>query len=483
MKKANAATTARQLAHRFVTTNMRRGRHAVVGFVDHWTSRSTRLSPLTENTRRSIAARDEFALCVAIVFERTPRTRMELGSLSRRLAARLADVAPLKHITAINIARFIQQVIASLLGHAAAHEGGDHAQFANPDDQAALACIYTLRLYFAVLFNDYPGATNVLEEARRYIGRLTGSPLTVWFTFAEALTLLRTEGSEAIRTARVQLATLRRWELHGCEFASPKALISRVVGGQATAGSSATKAAYRTTPSCDDEAVAYELATPCHKSGRTDLHAVYAQRLSGRICVGVHCPSNQLEREFRTYLGDHRFSGPSRAPGRRRSRRLTVRDFGVSGTNESQSSANGCSTRRLSSRRHDDFRRNRPRSRVDQTLLALERRRTKAIIFLVQDQLLLYVRRRRWRFDGAVTAGCARIQRTFRAASSSSSHAAAALVLADAKKEDVFTQGVYVKDFQPLSVMGLPIVSRNEVIGVLYEHRWLTGGSPRSVVC
>ena len=30
--------------------------------------------------------------------------------------------------------------------------------FNNPSDQAALACIYTLRVYFAALFNDFQGA-------------------------------------------------------------------------------------------------------------------------------------------------------------------------------------------------------------------------------------------------------------------------------------------------------------------------------------
>jgi PAS domain S-box-containing protein len=50
------------------------------------------------------------------------------------------------------------------------------------------------------------------------------------------------------------------------------------------------------------------------------------------------------------------------------------------------------------------------------------------------------------------------------------------LVLGDATTEDVFTQDNYVKTFQPLSIMCLPIISRGEVIGVLYiEHRWLTG--------
>ena len=182
-KAQTLATTARQLAHRFADDKYAtRALTLLSGLVDHWTSSLDQtLSPLTENTRRSIATHDyEFAL-VAIVFLRNERARTRHGAriaVSRELAARLADVAPLKHITAINIARFINKCIASLLGHGATHEGGDHAQFANPDDQAALACIYTLRLYFAVLFNDYPGATNVLVEARRYIGQLTGSPLT-----------------------------------------------------------------------------------------------------------------------------------------------------------------------------------------------------------------------------------------------------------------------------------------------------------------
>jgi len=50
------------------------------------------------------------------------------------------------------------------------------------------------------------------------------------------------------------------------------------------------------------------------------------------------------------------------------------------------------------------------------------------------------------------------------------------LVLSDATQEDVFTQDDYIKRTQPLSVLCLPIIHRNEVTGILYvEHRWLTG--------
>ena len=497
--KAQAlATTARQLAHRFADDKFStRALTLLSGLVDHWTgSMEQTLSPLTENTRRSIAAHDyEFAL-VAIVFYATNALArgMELASLSRELAARLADVTPLKHVTAVNVARFIQQVLASLLGHGDSQEGSDDAQFANPDDQAALACIYTLRVYFAVLFNDYQGASNVLVEARRYIGRLTGSPLNLWFTFADALTTLRTGGPEAVAAVREPLALMQRWERHGCQSAAPKvAIIEAEIAwakGQTTAALERYESAAHTARRlglANDEAIAYELAARlCHKSSRTDFARLFMRNAyQAYLRWGALSKGNQLEREFQAYIGDSRLARPdSGAWSVGDLVDLTVRDFAsVSGTNESHEIGQRLldTTTVLRAAQTISGEIVLDRVLIKLLRLALEHAGAQKATMLLAHDDRLYVEAIA-SVDGGSTRrltppialeDCEEVPQSI---IQFVARTRQALVLADATKEDVFTQDVYVKDFQPLSVMCLPIIARNEAIGVLYvEHRWLTG--------
>ena len=475
-KAQTLATTARQLAHRFADDKFStRTLTLLSGLVDHWTgSMEQTLSPLTENTRRSIAAHDyEFAL-VAIVFYATNALArgMELASLSRELAARLADVTPLKHVTAVNIARFIQQVLASLLGHGDSQEGSDDAQFANPDDQAALACIYTLRVYFAVLFNDYQGASNVLVEARRYIGRLTGSPLNLWFAFADALTTLRTGGPEAIRAVREPLALMQRWERHGCQSAAPKvAIIEAEIAwarGQTTAALERYEAAAHTARRlglANDEAIAYELAARlCHKSARTDFARLFMRNAyQAYLRWGALSKGNQLEREFQAYIGDNRLSRPdSGAWSVGDLVDLTVRDFAsVSGTNESHEIGQRLldTTTVLRAAQTISGEIVLDRVLIKLLRLALEHAGAQKATMLLSHDDRLYVEAIA-SVDGGSTRrlsppialeDCEEVPQSI---IQFVARTRQALVLADATKEDVFTQDVYVKDFQPLSVMG-----------------------------
>jgi PAS domain S-box-containing protein len=497
-KAQSLATTARQLAHRFADDKFStRALTLLSGLVDHWTgSMDQTLSPLTENTRRSIAVHDyEFAL-VGIVFYATNALArgMELASLSRELAARLADVTPLKHVTAVNIARFMQQVLASLLGHGDSHEGSDDAQFANPDDQAALAYIYTLRAYFAVLFNDYQGASSVLVEARRYIGRLTGSPMTLWFTFADALTTLRTGGSEAIRAVREPLAQMQRLERHGCQSAAPKvAIIEAEIAwakGQTTAALERYESAAHTARRlglANDEAIAYELAARlCHKSARTDFARLFMRNAyQAYLRWGALSKGNQLEREFQAYIGDHRLARPdSGAWSVGDLVDLTVRDFAsVSGTNESHEIGQRLldTTTVLKAAQTISGEIVLDRVLIKLLRLALEHAGAQKATMLLSHDDRLYVEAIA-SVDGGSTRrlsppialeDCEEVPQSI---IQFVARTRQALVLSDATKEDVFTQDAYVKDFQPLSVMSLPIIARNEAIGVLYvEHRWLTG--------
>ena len=492
------ATTARQLAHRFADDKFStRALTLLSGLVDHWTGTLEQtLSPLTENTRRSIAAHDyEFAL-VAIVFYATNALArgMELASLARELAARLADVTPLKHVTAVNVARFIQQVLASLLGHGDSQDGADNAQFANPDDHAALACIYTLRVYFAVLFNDYQGASNVLVEARRYIARFTGSPLNLWFAFADALTDLRLRGAAATNAVREPLALMQRWERAGCQAAAPKvAIIEAEIAwtkGQTTAALERYESAAHTARRfglANDEAIAYELAARlCHKSARTDFARLFMRNAHhAYLRWGALSKANQLEREFQAYIDDHRLSRPdSGAWSVGDLVDLTVRDFAsVSGTNESHEIGQRLldTTTVLKAAQTISGEIVLDRVLIKLLRLALEHAGAQKATMLLSLDGRLYVEAIA-SIDGGSTRrlsppmaleDCEEIPQSI---IQFVARTRQTLVLADATREDVFTQDAYVKDFQPLSVMGLPIIARNEAIGVLYvEHRWLTG--------
>ena len=165
----------------------------------------------------------------------------------------------------------------------------------------------------------------MLVEARRYIGRLTGSPMTVWFTFADALTTMRTGGSDAhshgARTAgdAAALGTLR---LSDRDHRRSRIIEAEIAWarGQTTAALERYEAAAHTARRlglANDEAIAYELAARlCHKSARTDFARLFMRNAyQAYLRWGALSKGNQLEREFQSYIGDHRFRAPTPARG------------------------------------------------------------------------------------------------------------------------------------------------------------------------
>ena len=492
------ANNARQLAHQFPDERYStRALTLLPGLVDHWTGNLDQtLAMLTENTRKSMANHDyEFALVGIVFYAINSLLRgTELTTLHRELGERLDEVAPMQHVTAFNIAGFIREMIVSLLGEASVVESSDDSnRVSNPDDQAALACIYTLRVYFAVLFNDYIGAESTLAQARRFIGVLSGSPLQIWYSFCEALVASRSANPKP-RRLRAALAKLRNWQQAGCESAAPKASIieaelARSLGRDTEALEHYEAAARQARQSgfANDEAIAYELAgRMCDESARHDFARMFLRNAhQAYLRWGAMTKVTQLERDFGSYLSEHR-------PGRPESGALTVgdlvdltlRDFAsVSGTYHSEEFG-----RRL----------------LDTTTVLKAAQTISGEIIL--DQLLIKLLRIALEHAGAQKACLMLVHddRLFVESIASVDSDATrrlnpalaledcdevphsvvqfvartkqSLVLADATREDVFTQDNYVKTFQPLSVMCLPIISRNEVIGVLYiEHRWLTG--------
>ena len=200
---------------------------------------------------------------------------------------------------------------------------------------------------------------------------------------------------------------------------------------------------------------------------------------------GALSKGNQLEREFQSYIGDHRSSRPdSGAWSVGDLVDMTVRDFAsVSGTNESHEFGQRLldTTTVLKAAQTISGEIVLDRVLIKLLRLALEHAGAQKATMLLSHDDRLYVEA-----IASVDGGSSRrlsppialedCEEVPQSIIQFVARTRQTLVLADATKEDVFTQDVYVKDFQPLSVMGLPIVARNEAIGVLYvEHRWLTG--------
>jgi PAS domain S-box-containing protein len=492
------ATNARQLAHRYTNDKYStRTLTLLSGLVDHWSGAIDQtLSPLTENTRRSIAQHDyEFALVAIVFYAINGLVRgSELGALQRELSARADDVSPVMHITGSNVLNFIQQVIASLLGQQDAQtRRDDQPAFRGTDDRAALACIYSTRLYFAVLFNDAQGAASVLEQSSRFIRFLPGSPLRLWHHFCALLVDLRLHGVKAARTRRSELKWLRTLVANGCQLAIPKL---RMIEGELAWRRGATTAALehfeaaadaaRHLGFANDEAMAYELAgRHSHEAGRGDFARLFLRNAhQAYLRWGALTKSDQLEREFPSLLNDHRPRAESGTWSVGQLVDMTVRDFtSVNGTHDTEEYGQRLldTTTVLKAAQTISGEIRLDRLQIKLLHLALEHAGAQKACMLLVNDGALYVEALA-SVDGGSTRRLAPpvlLEDSDDVPQSVVQYVARTkqiLVLSDATKEDVFTQDSYIKDFQPLSVMGLPIVSRNTLIGVLYvEHRWLTG--------
>ncbi len=488
---------ARQLAYRYDSDKYAtRALTLLSGLVDHWDGNLEQtLSPLTENIRRSIIQHDyEFALVAILFYGINGLMRgMELSSLERELAARADEVAPVMHVTGTNVVSFIQQVIVTLQGRAD-EQRAVQPSFGNARDQAALACIYGIRLYLAVLFNDHQGAETALEQADRYMPNLGGSALHIWHQFCTVMVALNRHGRGGLRNARKAFGNLRRLALNQCQVAMPKFRILQAelawLHGHQTEALEHFEAAAdiaRQFGFAHDEAMAYEMAgRHCQQSGRNDFARLFIRNAQqAYLRWGALTKSNQLEREFPTLIRDQR--GPRPESGSWSMGQLvdlTVRDFAsVTGTVESQEYGQRLldTTTVLKAAQTISGEIVLERLQIKLLRLALEHAGAqKACMLLAQDGQL-YVEAVA-SVDGGTThrySSPVALEDSDEVPQSVVQYVARTrqvLVLSDATKEDVFTQDNYIRDFQPLSVMGLPIISRNTTIGVLYvEHRWLTG--------
>ncbi len=469
----------------------------ISGLVDPWFGGLDQtLSTLSEQLAASMATQDfEFAATASALYATNGLLRgMELGSLKRGLAEQIGHIAQFRHVTGINISHFVQQIVGSLLGHSEveAYENSN-LTISNPEDRLAHAYVYVLRLYYALLFNDFDGARELLPLARENADALAGSPLTVIFCFAEGLLSVRSNAREDQVKARRALRQLQRWQKHGAVQAGPKRWIleaelcwhrgntTRALELYETAADAARRQGL-----ANDEALAYELAARAAESkGRADFAKLFARNAyQAYLRWGATAKATQLEREFYGLLTETGHSNISQALSMGDLADLTVRDF--------QSHTHSFESAEFNERIVDTTTVLRAAQTISGEIL-LDKVLTKLLRLVLEHagaqkacMLLSHDRRLYVEAIASVDGGPTRRVHPPEPLEASEdipesiiqfvARTKETLVLSDATQEDVFTQDAYIKRLQPLSVLCLPIVHRGDITGILYvEHRWLTG--------
>ncbi len=493
------AKYARKIAEQFPSDAFAiRALTLVNGLVDPWFGNFEQtLRSLLQTAPRSMAAHDnEFAATAGALYATNGLMRgFELGSLKRSIAEQIEHVSDHGHITGVNIQYFVLQIIASLLAQpvedSQVHE---HAKSITlGDDKLAQACVYTLRLYYAVLFNDFSGAQNVRHLAEDYADVIATSPLHALYTMCSGLVISRNHNNPltALKKATGQL---RKAAGAGASFAEPKVALLEAEQALAQGRLSAALEWWERAADAakrhgfaNDEALAYELAArACENNGRADFAKLFSRNAyQAYLRWGAVAKANQLERELPGLVSED-FNKASGAAS------LSVTDLADLTVRDFQTHHNSIDSSEYSDRVLDTT----TVLRAAQTLsgeIVLDRVLTKLLRLALEHagaqkacMLLRTEGRLQLEAIAGVDGGATRrvsppeplevsqdvpvsvvqfVTRTNKT-----------LVLSDATQEDVFTQDDYIKRTQPLSVLCLPIIHRGEVTGVLYvEHRWLTG--------
>jgi len=492
------ALDARALANQFAGDPFANRANIVLsGLVEPWFGGLDQtLSSLSEQLAASMAMQDfEFAATASALYATNGLIRgMELSSLKRGLAEQIGHISQYRHVTGINISNFVQQLVTSLLGQTEMEPRDDgHLAITNPDDRVAHAYVYVLRLYYALLFNDFQGAREILPMAAQYAEALAGSPLLVIYTFTDGLLNLRASSRNAQRVGTRSLRLLQRWQKNGATQAAPKRWILEAELAWRHGSTTQALEYFETAAEearrqglANDEALAYELAARASESkGRTDFAKLFARNAyHAYLRWGATAKATQLEREFYGLLTESGHSNVSQALSMGDLADLTVRDF-HSHTHSFQSAE-------LNEHIVDTTTVLRAAQTISGEIL-LDRVLTKLLRLVLehagaQKACMLLSQDRRLSVEAIASVDGGPTRRLHPPVPLESSEdvpesiiqfvarTKETLVLTDATQEDVFTQDPYIKRLQPLSVLCLPIVHRGDVTGILYvEHRWLTG--------
>ncbi|NKB97258.1 MAG: response regulator [Pseudomonadales bacterium] len=426
---------------------------------------------------------------------------VELSNLKQSTRLRAEQQLHDKYSYGTSLPQFIIQLCGSLMGQPSEDENpfrSDHPD----EDEFAKAAIYVLRLYYAVVFNDYTGANQILELAAQGSSLIKHTPLyTTYLMSVGILTALgpdrglakQTPLSPLVKKHSTRRITNQLRTIHalapGADFVPAKLAI--VEGCAALSNKQLSRALEcwekaaslgRRAGCANDEALAYELAArACERQGRSDFARMFATHaFQSYLRWGAQTKANQIENEL-----------PALTDPQAQSSAMSVHDLSERTLRDFHTQQNT-----LQSSEYQDSRLNTSTVlRAAQTLsgeivldkvltnllkLALEHAGAqKAVMLLSTDDRMMVE---------AVASVDGEASRRLNPSQSLEqteevpesiinfvSRSNKTLTLADATQEDVFTQDPYVQTQQPLSVMCLPIAHRSEVTGVLYlEHRWLT---------
>ncbi len=468
------------------------------GVVDPWHGNFEQsVRNLQETASRSIALHDyEFAATAGVFYATSGLLRgLELGSLNRSITNQIEGASTQDHVTGVNIQFFVRQIVLSLLAQPQQDtQLHDHTlSLTQGSDRFAQACVYTLRLYYAVLFNDFAGARNIVELARDTADVIEAVPLNALYLMCDALVTSRTPDTDDRRLQKA-IRVLEAMVKNGADFAEPKLLILQ--GEQALAQDNLAGALERWELSAErarrlgcanDEALAYELAArAAETNGRLDFARLFSRNAyHAYLRWGALAKATQLEKDLTGLIRDELTPQSGAAT-------LSVTDLADLTVREFQTHHNSIDSSEYSDRVLDTT----TVLRAAQTLsgeivldrvltkllkLALEHAGAQKACMLLRTDNRLYVEA----IAGVDSGTTRRVSPPEPLESTQDvpisviqfvTRTSKTLVLADATEEDVFTQDDYIKRTQPLSVLCLPIVHRNELTGVLYvEHRWLTG--------
>ena len=499
-KRAQAlAKQAREIAEQFPTDAFSvRALITVSGLVDPWFGGFEQtVRGLLDSAARSMALQDfEFAASAGAFFATNGLIRgLELGSLKRSIGEQIEHVNHHGHITGVNIQYFVLQIVSSLLAQPV-DDSQVHKQartISSGDDRLAQACVYTLRLYYAVLFNDFAGAKNVVSLADQHQSVIRTSPLHAIYSMCAGLVAVR-NSPQRPSILRKSLRALRNASRQGATFAEPKVFIleaelARVQGKMSLALERWEQAAEcaRRLGFANDEALAYELAArACETLGRADFTRLFSSNAyQAYLRWGAIAKANQLQRELPGLFNEDFPRGQS-------SHAVAVTDLADLTLRGFQTHQNSIESSEFSDRIMDTT----TVLRAAQTIsgeIVLDRVLTKLLRLALehagaQKACMLLKSDGRLQVEAIASVDGGTTRRVTPAEPLDMStdvpvsvvqfvtRTNKSLVLADATQEDVFTQDTYIKRMQPLSILCLPIIHRGEVTGVLYvEHRWLTG--------
>ena len=489
------ANNARQLARQFQQDPFSaRARILLRSHVDPWSNPlDTSLKPLAEEFSRCVSAQDfEYAAEAAASYLVLGLQRgMELGSLSREMRKFLSAFGGPQQMTGLNICLYVEQTVATLIGRGGEEDGPSPARL-DENDQLAAAHAYAIRLYVAVLFQDFKGADSVRTLYEPLCSMLETSQLGLTADFAQGLSLQRVQPNGYQRKVQDIIDRLKLVASRGSGFAAPKARLLEAEQAWSAGDISRSLELYeesaklaRTANLANDEGLAYEIAARrCHGIDRKDFARLFfhnAHQAYGRW--GATTKLAQLEREF----GDE-VAGATPA-----TRALPVDDLTDLTVRDYPTNTGSVDTTEFSDRMIDTS----TVLRAAQTLsgeILLDRLLSKLLRLALEhagaQKAAMVLRGERGNLQVEAiakvdTEGSERLQPPVPLEAHADlpismvqfvARTKEPLVLADATQEDVFTQDPYVIDRQPLSVLCLPILHRGQLTGVLYvEHRWLTG--------